>query len=353
MLIYDIFNEAIKRNASDIHLTKNSPPILRIYGELFLLKNYGIMTEEILARQVEELLDDNNMQKYREQKFIDFSMKYNESRFRMHIYRQQNSDAFSLRLIPMKIPKIDDLGLPKVIKKFTLLKNGLVLVTGTTGSGKSTTLAAIIDDINEHQQKHIITVEDPIEFVHSHKSSIINQKEVGQDIRNFTEAVTAAMREDPDILLLGEMRDLETIANAITMAETGHLVFATLHTKSVAETVDRIIDMFPPNQQQQIRIQLANVLQGIISQQLLPKIGGGRVPACEIMIVTDGIRSMIKEHQPPNAINDHIQMKHRELGCQTIYQAVAKLYKDGLISAETAYATVESRELLKQMIMIQ
>jgi twitching motility protein PilT len=352
MLIYKVLEEAQERKASDIHLTKGLPPVLRIHGDLFQLHEYGVMDEKILEEQTEALLTEENKKKYERDKFVDFSLEHLSARFRMHIYRQQGCDAYSLRLIPTEIPNIDDLNLPKVIRKFTLVKNGLILVTGTTGSGKSTTLAALINEINETQQKHIITVEDPLEFIHKHKQSIINQKEVGQDICSFTDAVKAAMREDPDILLLGEMRDLDTITNAITMAETGHLVFATLHTKSVAESVDRIIDVFPPNQQQQIRVQLANVLQGIISQQLLRKVGGGRVPACEIMIVTDGLRSMIKEQASPNAINDHIQMKYRELGCQTIYQAVAKLYNDKLISTETAFAAVEDSDLLKQMIMM-
>lgn len=350
-LIHKIMQEAIVKNASDIHLLANSYPILRIDGELNKLTHYDIMTTEMLAQMVPTLINEQLMKVYKKKMQVDSSYEFGNTRFRVHIYKQKGSDTFALRLIPKKIPKIEELNLPSVLHKFTTLRNGMVLITGTTGSGKSTTLAAIIDEINETQSKHIVTVEDPIEFIHEHKKSIINQREVGVDVISFAEAVRGAMREDPDILLVGEMRDLETITNAITMAETGHLVFATLHTRSVAETVDRIIDVFPPNQQEQIRIQLANCLQGVVSQTLLPKVGGGRVPCCEVMIVTPAIRNLIKEHANPNSINDQIQMNSKRLGCQTFHQALADLYKKGLISKETVFANCEDKELIKRMIM--
>lgn len=353
-MIYDIINEAIQKGASDIHLTRDLYPVLRISGELHLLQKYGLLTPEILETEIKCFITtDSASATYLAHKYLDCSLRIEDNRFRVHIYRQKNSDAVAIRLIPKNIPSIDSLNMPSVIKKFTLLKNGLVLVTGTTGSGKSTTLASMIDDINTHQKKHIITVEDPVEFVHEHKQCIINQREIGQDVPAFADAVRGAMREDPDILLVGEMRDLETIRNTITIAETGHLAFATLHTKSAAETVDRIIDVFPSSQQQQIRIQLANVLQGIISQTLVPKIGGGRVPVCEVLIVNDAIRSLIKEGASPNAITDSIQMNSRKTGTQTIEQSLANLYKNKLITYDTALEHAAHPELLKKNIMHQ
>jgi len=349
-LIYSIIDEAIKKRASDIHLTRDLHPVLRINGELCLLQKYGILTPEILEREIKAFISEAMFTTYLKQYYIDCSQKTEDCRFRVHIYRQKNSDAVAIRLIPKEIPSFDSLNLPSVIKKFTLLKNGLILVTGTTGSGKSTTLASIIDDINARQKKHIITIEDPIEFIHEHKESMINQREVGQDVHAFADAVRGAMREDPDILLVGEMRDLETIRNTMTIAETGHLAFATLHTKSAAETVDRIIDVFPSNQQQQIKIQLANVLQGIVSQTLIPKIGGGRVPACEVLIMSDAIRSLIKEGASPNAITDSIQMNSKKTGSQTIEQSLASLYRDKLITFETALEYSVHPELLKKSI---
>lgn len=350
-LIYDVINDAIKMKASDIHLTNSIYPMLRVYGKLVALKSYGVMTPERLADQVKLLLDEHLCQKYKKNRYIDSSAELNGYRFRIHIYRQQNADAFALRLIPLEIPEFNSLHLPEVVRKFTLVKNGLVLITGTTGSGKSTTLASIINEINETQSQHIITVEDPIEFLHQHKESVINQREVGNDVLTFADAVKSAMREDPDILLVGEMRDLDTITNAITMAETGHLVFATLHTKSVAETVDRIIDVFPPEQQKQIRIQLANTLQGIVSQSLLPNKDNKRVPACEVLVVNEAVRSIIKEGGSANSINDQIQMNHKRLGCQSMVQSIAWLYNQGLITQEVAFEQAEDKEMLKRMII--
>jgi len=341
---YGILDIAIRAGASDIHLTNKLPPTLRVDGELRRLSKLEENNPESLEGFVEEMLTEEEFEKYKKEHEIDLSMSYGSVRFRIHIYRQSNSDCIVLRTIPQDIPNFGDMNLPPILKKFTNMKNGLVLITGVTGSGKSTTLAAIIDEINRTQSKNIITVEDPLEFIHEHKKSIVNQREIGSDVNSFSRAVRAAMREDPDILLVGEMRDLETIQNAITMAETGHLVFGTLHTKSVGETVDRIIDVFPADQQEQIRIQLANSLEGIVCQDLLPKIGGGRVPQCEIMIANDAIRSIIRENQNPNAIVDQMQTNSKKLGMQTKTQALARLVVDGLIERETAMKNLKEEE---------
>lgn len=349
-MLEKIIKDAIESNASDIHLTKGLPPTLRIYKEL-IFQDRKELTNSDIKNIVEKLLPNGAQSKYNQTKYIDSSFEYASYRFRVHIYRQSSSDAVTLRLIPTKIPLIEELNIPTVLKQFTTLRNGLVLITGITGSGKSTTLAALIGEINSNQKKHIITVEDPIEFVHKHKNSIITQKEIGNDVTSFAEAVRSAVREDPDVLLVGEMRDLETIQNTITMAETGHLVFATLHTRNVAETIDRIIDVFQPSQQQQIRMQLSSVIEGIVSQHLVPKIDGGIVPACEVMIATDAIRNLIREQNPPNSILDQIQMNHKKLGSQTYIQSLATLYNKKLISYETAIQNTDNGEELKKMIM--
>ncbi len=344
-----VIDTAISKKASDIHITNNLCPTIRVEGELVNLREIGVINKSMLKEIVTPLIIDK--EKYDTYKYIDISYSHKEYRFRMHIYKQQGCDAISMRAIPTTIPRLKELNIPQSVEKFAHVKNGLVLVTGTTGSGKSTTLASLIDVINENQKKHIITAEDPIEFIHKHKQSMINQKEVGKDITSFAEAVRAAMREDPDILMIGEMRDLETIQNAITMAETGHLVFATLHTKSAAETVDRIIDVFPSEQQSQIRIQFASVLQGIISQHLVPMVGGGRIPICEILISNDAIRSLIKDKGPSNSIMDAMQMNHKLNGSQSLYQGIAALYKSELISYETAMNAGVNTETLKNFLM--
>lgn len=342
---YQILDIAIRAKASDIHLTNKLVPTLRVDGELRRLNKLEVNTPEVLEAFVHEMVKDNErLEKYIKEKEVDLSISHGGVRFRVHIYRQDNSDAVSLRIIPEKIPSLKEMNLPEVLKKFTTIKSGLVLITGITGSGKSTTLAAIVDEINRNQAKNIITVEDPVEFIHEHKKSIVNQREIGTDVSSFARAVRAAMREDPDILLVGEMRDLDTIQNAITLAETGHLVLGTLHTKSVGETVDRIIDVFPPGQQAQVRIQLANSIEGIVCQDLLPKIGGGRVPCLEIMIANDAIRSIIRESQNPNSIVDQMQTTSKKLGSQTKIQSLARLVIDGLIDKETALRNLKSED---------
>lgn len=351
--ITSVLAEAIKLEASDIHITNGVRPVFRINGHLVQWEDHPICTPELLASYRSQLLTETMLKEYGKHKYIDTATNFEDSRFRVHIYRQRDCDAFSLRLIPTEIPRYSDLNLPKIIRRFTGLSSGLVLVCGVTGSGKSTTLASMIDDINANQTKHIITIEDPIEFLHSHKMSIVNQREIGRDVNSFPDAVRAAMREDPDILLVGELRDLETISNAITMAETGHLVFATLHTKSAAETVDRLVDVYPASQQEQVKIQLSNSLQGIVTQDLLQKIGGGRVPCCEVLIMTDAIRNLIRDNASPNAINDALQTGYKRIGTQTKALSASLLVKEGLITKETAYAAVgeSDRENLEGMLL--
>lgn len=351
---HQILDIAINTGASDIHLTNKLVPTLRVDGELRRLNRLEENTREALEGFVREMVpEENDFERYMLEKEIDKSLSYGGVRFRVHIYRQNNSDAVSLRIIPEKIPSLAEMNLPEVLKKFTHVKSGLVLITGITGSGKSTTLAAIIDEINRTQSKNIITVEDPVEFIHEHKKSIVNQREIGTDVSSFARAVRAAMREDPDILLVGEMRDLDTIQNAITLAETGHLVLGTLHTKSVGETVDRIVDVFPPEQQAQVRIQLANSIEGIVCQDLLPKIGGGRAPCLEIMIANDAIRSIIRENNGPNAIVDQMQTTSKKTGAQTKIQALAKLVINNLITREVAMRNlkVDDFEILDKTIV--
>lgn len=349
----EILDTAIEKGASDIHITNKTSPIVRIDGELLKLEEFQVNTPETIRELTKELLNEKQLEIFLEEKEFDSSFSHRDSRFRVHLYTQSHSDAIALRIIPREIPKLKDLGIPPVVRKFTNMANGLVLITGTTGSGKSTTLAAIIDEINENYSKHIVTIEDPVEYIHNHKKSIINQREIGSDVKDFNRAVRAAMREDPDVLLVGEMRDLDTIQNAITMAETGHLVFGTLHTKSVSETVSRIIDIFPPEQQAQVRTQLASSIKAVVSQRLLPKVGGGRVPSCEIMIVNDGIRSLIRENGNPNSILDQVQMNSKKLGSQTASQALAKLVVDKKITIETARQGMTDSEIDLLHSMIQ
>lgn len=349
-MIYDLLREAINRKVSDIHLTKGLPPIVRINGEISQLKGYKTLGREELEEIAKELLGDH-YESFLKEDNHDSSFGIDESRFRLHAFRQKGQIAIALRLIPTVIPRLNELNLPPAVRNFTILKSGLVLVTGTTGSGKSTTLASLINEINSMYKKHIITIEDPIEFIHEHKNCIVHQREVGTDVVGFKEAIRSAMREDPDILLVGEMRDLDTIQSTITMAETGHLVFATLHTKSAAEAIDRIIDAFPPNQQQQIRVQLSSVLQGILAQTLLPSKHLGRVPACELLLVTDSIRTLIREGGTHGAIVDQILINHKKLGTQTYNQSLALLYKQGLITHQVALEYTTNEQELKGFIV--
>ncbi len=340
MRIDYILNLANEHKASDIHLTVGATPMFRLHGDLISAGQIDSSLNQILNHSdmddlLNQIIDNKQRDIYARTGDLDFSFELpNIARFRVNVFRQQAHTAIIMRIIPTKILTMKQLNLPPVFEELAMLRSGLVLVTGPTGSGKSTTLAAMVDYINENSKKHIITLEDPLEFIHKHKSSIVNQREIHQDTESFAAALRAAMRQDPDVILVGEMRDLETISTAITAAETGHLVFGTLHTSSAASTVDRVIDVFPPHQQQQIRIQLAATLQGVVAQQLLPKVGGGRVAAMEVLRVTSAIRNLIREgktHQIPSSIQTG-----GKYGMQSMDAALKKLLQDGLISKESA-----------------
>lgn len=346
----ELLNNTIKNGASDLHLTVGLAPTVRINGKLKKMGEDKLTPLE-LKEFSKEILED----KYAEYNEIgEMDTSYSVAgigRFRVNIFKQRNSDAIAIRVIALKIPTLDDLKHPKVIKDIIKKQRGLVLVTGPTGSGKSTTLAAIINEINNTKENHIITLEDPIEYLHKHNKSIINQREIGKDSISYKNALKAILREDPDVILVGEMRDLETISIAITAAETGHLVFSTLHTVGVAKTIDRIIDVFPPHQQQQIRIQLAAVLQGVVSQQLVPtKDDDDRVAALELMVATPGIQNLIREgktHQIESAIQTG-----GKYGMKTMDMSLSELYKKGIISLDTALTYAVDTETIKRIMML-
>lgn len=346
----DLLIKTIEIGASDLHLTVGLGPTVRINGSLKKVGDHKLTPSE-LREFAKEILQEKYAE-YNEVGEMDTSYSVSEiGRFRVNIFKQRNSDAIAIRVIALKIPTLDELKHPKVIKDILKKQRGLVLVTGPTGSGKSTTLAAIINEINNTREAHIITLEDPIEYLHRHNKSIINQREIGKDSKSYESALKAILREDPDVILVGEMRDLETISIAMTAAETGHLVFSTLHTIGAAKTIDRIIDVFPPHQQQQIRIQLAAVLQGVISQQLVPlQNNNGRAAALEIMVTTPGIQNLIREGKTYQ-IESAIQTGGK-YGMKTMDMALAELYKKGQIDLDTALNYSVDKETLKRIIML-
>ncbi len=347
--IEPFLDQVIKRDASDLHLQVGLPPMLRIDGALKAVEDGKSLTEKDIETLVYALLDNDQKQILIRDKELDFSFAYGDlGRFRVNAFHEKSNLAAALRLIPTKIRTLDELGMPKVVSSMTDYPRGLVLVTGPTGSGKSTTLAAMIDLINSNKALHIITIEDPIEYQHHHKSSIVVQREVHFDTPSFGTALRSALREDPDVVLIGEMRDLETIATAITIAETGHLVLATLHTNSAAQSVDRMIDVFPPHQQQQIRVQLAGVLQGIVSQRLIPMVGGGRIAAAEILVVTPAVRNIVRESKTHQL--DAVIQTGAEHGMQSMDKTLVSLIHEGKISYEEAknYA-IDIEELDRMM----
>lgn len=350
MNINEILKEAYLKGASDIHITAGSPPMMRVHGVLTQMSDLSL-TPEITERFVKEITNEYQYKRLQEAGEVDFSYSIRGlSRFRVNAYKQRGSFAIAFRIISQDIPKFETLGLPPVLKDFTKLNKGLVLVTGPTGSGKSTTLASLIDIINSERNLHIITLEDPIEYLHRHKKSIVNQREIGNDTQSFAAALRAALREDPDVILVGEMRDLETISIALTAAETGHLVFSTLHTVGAAKTIDRIIDVFPPYQQQQIRVQLSTVLQAVVSQQLLTRRDGrGRVVAVEVMIANAAIRNLIREAKTYQ-IQSIIQT-HTKNGMITMEQSLVDLYKRGLITREDAIMYASDQELINKLLI--
>lgn len=353
MIIEELLEKMVKDGASDLHISSYLPPVVRIDGNLRKYEMPSLSPDE-----VENLLFpmlSNEQRRALEQNWeLDFSYGIeNVSRFRVNFYKDKGNYAAAFRTITSVVPSFDKLGLPDIVQKTADKPRGLVLVTGPTGSGKSTTLAAMIDYINNNRSEHILTIEDPIEFVHTSKQSIIHQRELGMDTRSFANALKSALREDPDIILVGEMRDYETISLALTAAETGHLVFGTLHTSSASQTVDRIVDVFPEGQQQQIRVQLANSLVAVFSQTLLQKLQPngtkkGRVMAQEIMLVTPAIANLIREAKAAQ-IYSTIQM-NQGIGMQTLEMALAKLYKDNLISIEDAIKTTSRPDEFKRLL---
>lgn len=347
--INDLLMQVIERGASDLHITVGTPPMIRLHGDLVPL-DYPKLTSEDTKALLYSIMDQEHKDRLEQQLECDFSYALTgHARFRVNVFFQRGNVGAALRIIPMQIRTLEELGLPQSLEILAKKPRGLILVTGPTGSGKSTTLASLINIINETKSHHIITIEDPIEFIHNHKKSLINQREVGSDTKSFANALKYVLRQDPDVILVGEMRDLETISAALTAAETGHLVFATLHTQDAPQTIDRIIDVFPPHQQQQVRIQLAGTLQGIICQQLLPTIdGSGRVIAYEVMLPTPGIRNMIREgktHQLYNAIQTG-----QKNGMITMDQCLSDLYKYGKISFETAVTKASDPNEIKQLL---
>jgi twitching motility protein PilT len=331
--IDELLELVVQHDASDLHLCDGLPPVLRIDGELKQTR-YEKLDPSVSQRMIYDILTDEQIQRFETELELDCSYSLrNIARFRVNVFRDRGTVAGAFRQIPRKIPTIRQLGLPPIFERIAARPRGLFLVTGPTGSGKSTTLASVINHINEQRAEHIITIEDPIEYLHDHKKSIINQRELGQDTHAFNNALRASLREDPDVLLVGEMRDLETIKLAITCAETGHLVMATLHTNSAAESVDRMIDVFPANEQEQIRVQLSNNLVAIASQQLLPRAGQpGRVAAIEVMIASSAIRNLVRENKA-HQITSIIQTSGAE-GMQTMDQALRDLYQQSLITYE-------------------
>jgi twitching motility protein PilT len=350
-LLEELLEITIKERASDFHLSSFRRPILRIDGNLKPIVKKSVLTSEDVSELVKQLLNKTQFEKLLKDKEIDFSYNFKDmARFRGNAYFQQGKISCALRLIPSRIPTIEELNLPPILHKFTKARQGFVLVTGPSGQGKSTTLAALIDEINHSREDHVITIEDPIEYIFKDDLAIIDQREVYYDTKSFARALRSTFRQDPDVIMVGEMRDPETISIALTAAETGHLVFATLHTNSAAQTIHRIVDSFPSYQQQQIRAQLSGSLLGIISQRLIPKIGKGLIPACEIMFNNSAIANLIREnkiHEIPLIIETSIQE-----GMLSLNQSLVILVKERKITLESAYSfslnPKELRELLKK-----
>lgn len=330
-----LLEEVVRKRASDLHIQVALPPMLRIDGSLVPVPGSEVLDEATVERLVFAILDEDQQQVLAKDKEFDFSFAFGTmGRFRVNAFHERGNLAASLRLIPNEIKSITELGMPSVVSKFAEYPRGLVLVTGPTGSGKSTTLAAIIDKINTERAHHIITIEDPIEFTHKSKKSVVAQREIHYDTYSFSAALRSSLRQDPDVVLIGEMRDLETISAAITIAETGHLVFATLHTNSAAQSIDRMVDVFPPHQQPQVRSQLANILMGICSQRLVPSIGGGRVVAAEILVANSAVRNIIREGKSHQL--DAVIQTGADQGMQTMDRTLAGLVQSGTVTYDEA-----------------
>jgi len=344
-----LLEEVIKKKASDLHLQVGLAPMLRVDGSLTAVSGAPVLTEEQVESLVFAILDDEQKQILLKDKEFDFSFAFGDlGRFRVNAFHERGNIAAALRLIPNEILTTEQLGLPKVVQKFAEYPRGLVLITGPTGSGKSTTLAALVDKINSERSTHIVTIEDPIEFTHKSKKSVVVQREVHYDTYSFSAALRSSLRQDPDVVLIGEMRDLETIAAAITIAETGHLVFATLHTNSAAQSVDRMIDVFPPHQQPQIRAQLSNILMGICAQRLVPTIGGGRVASAEILVATPAVRNIIREGKSHQL--DAVIQTGAEHGMQSMDKTLVGLIHAGSITYDEARNFAVDLEELDRMM---
>lgn len=330
-----LLEEVVKRRASDLHLQVGLPPMLRVDGSLVPIQGYDALDEAKVELLVFAILDQDQQQILHKDKEFDFSFAFgNLGRFRVNAFHERGNLAAALRLIPNEIKSVTELGMPQVVMGFADYPRGLVLVTGPTGSGKSTTLAALVDKINTERSDHIITIEDPIEFTHKSKKSVVVQREVHYDTYSFSAALRSSLRQDPDVVLIGEMRDLETISAAITIAETGHLVFATLHTNSAAQSIDRMIDVFPPHQQPQIRAQLSNILMAICSQRLVPAIGGGRVVAAEVLVANPAVRNIIREGKSHQL--DAVIQTGADQGMQTMDRTLASLVQAGTVTLDEA-----------------
>lgn len=349
MNIQQLLDLTIQRNASDLHLSVGFPPILRIHGEILPVPGETPVTPGQIDSLIRPLLSDIQLVLYKQNFELDFSFEFEKkARFRVNLYRQKGCSAAALRLIPYRIPLLEELGLPPVVNKLTELKQGFVLVTGPTGHGKSTTLASFINKINQVRAVHILTVEDPIEYVYPAGKSLIEQREMYSDTKSWGNALRAALREDPDVVLVGEMRDLETISSAMTIAETGHLVFATLHTNSAAQSIDRIIDVFPEVQQPQIRLQLAATLEAILSLRLVPTIEPGRILSSEVLFATPAVRNIIRENK--SYLIDNVIETSAEMGMQTLERSLTTWVKKGKISEEIALRYALRPELLSKLL---
>lgn len=332
MTIQQLLQFVVTKRASDLHLVVGSPPMIRQDGDLKPIPGEPVISAAEAGRYMSEVMTVEQKQMFETNKEIDFSFQMEQARFRVNAYVQKGVPAGSFRLVPLKIPTMEELGLPKIVREFARLKQGFVLITGPTGQGKSTTLAAILEEVNRTRPVHIVTIEDPIEYVYTPVKAVISQREMHNDTHSWDVALRSVLREDPDVVLVGEMRDFETIASALTIAETGHVVFATLHTNSAAQTVDRIVDVFPENQQPQVRLQLASTLEAVFSQRLIPKVGGGRVLAYEVMTGTMAVKTAIREGR--THMIDNIIMTSGEYGMASLDSSLGALIKAGIVTEE-------------------
>jgi len=346
----ELLEVMLERGASDLHLTVGTPPTIRLHGDLLRLEEYPVLESRGLQGMIYAILPQKMRERLEQELELDMSYSLpGRARFRVNVYFQRDSLGAAFRLIPYEIKSIESLELPGVVADLARYPRGFVVVTGPTGSGKSTTLAGMVDIVNRERQAHIMTVEDPIEFLHKHQNCVVNQREVGADTHSFSQALKHVLRQDPDVILVGEMRDLETISTAITAAETGHLVFATLHTQDAPQTIDRIIDVFPPHQQQQVRVQLATTLQGVVTQQLLQTADGhARAVAVEVLICTPAVRNLIREGKVHQIYS--VMQAGGRFGMQTMDQSLANLVKSGKISQQLAYERCHDPEELNRLV---